>query len=204
MDLELLSERIKLALKQYRLPIALALVGLIFFAYGLISLLGSASKNNEIKFTHEDLAPKSASLITIDVEGAVVRPGVYKLALNSIIQDALVASGGLSADANREYVAKNINLAIKLTDGAKIYIPKTDEANYQPSSQVLGMGGGGGGEININMASAESLDSLPGVGPVTAEKIINNRPYGSTNDLLDKKVVSAKVFSQIKDKITAY
>lgn len=211
MDLELLSERIKPVLKQYWLPIALALVGLIFFAYGLISLLGSASKNNEIKFEHEDLTStpiksgqKSQSLITIDVEGAVVRPGVYKLALNSIIQDVLVASGGLSADANRDYVAKNINLASKLTDGAKIYIPKTDEANYQPSSQVLGIGGGGGGEININMASAESLDSLPGVGPVTAEKIINNRPYGSANDLLDKKVVSAKVFSQIKDRITAY
>lgn len=187
-------------LKQYWLPLALALVGLILFIYGLISLFGTANKN-EISFSHENLASKSASLITIDIEGAVARPGVYKLALNSIIQDALVASGGLSADANRDYVAKNINLAIKLTDGAKIYIPLISESINQVQSVNPELKTG---LININTASSESLDGLPGIGQVTAQKIINNRPYSSTNDLLDKKVVSTKVFSQIKDKITAY
>ena len=197
--------------KKYWLPLALALAGLIFFAYGLIGFFGSASKTNEIKFesnnqasTPTELGSKSKILISIDIEGAVVGPGVYKLNQGSIVQDALILAGGLSGNADREFVAKNINLASKLTDGAKIYIPKTDEANYQPSSQVLGIGGGGGGEVNINLASAESLDSLPGVGPVTAEKIINNRPYDSINDLLDKRIVSAKVFTQIKDRITAY
>ena len=211
MELELLSERIKPVLKKNWLPLSLAVLGLIFFAYGLIGFLGSASKTNEMRFESNsqasiptELGSKSKILISIDIEGAVVDPGVYRLNQGSIVQDALILAGGLSENADREFVAKNINLASKLTDGAKIYIPKTDEANYQPSSQVLGIGGGGGGEININLASAESLDSLPGVGPVTAEKIINNRPYATINDLLDKKVVSSKVFTQIKDRITAY
>ena len=200
MELELLSERIKPILKQNWLPLTLALVGLVFFIYGLISLFG-ASKPEEISFTREDSASQNAAQIAIDIEGAVIKPGVYKLPQGSIIQDILVASGGLSLDADRDFVAKNINLAGKLTDGAKIYIPKLDETTNQSTSQVLGVGGG---EININTASAESLDTLTGIGPVTANKIIDNRPYLTINDLLDKKVVSAKVFSQIKDKITAY
>lgn len=200
MELELLSERIKSVLKQYWLPLALALVGLILFVYGLISLLGTANKN-EISFSHENSASKSATLITIDVEGAVVRPGVYKLASNSIIQDALVASGGLASHADREFVSKNINLASKLTDGAKIYIPATGESINQVQSANSESETG---LININTVSSGSLDSLPGIGQVTAQKIMDNRPYSSINDLLDKKVVSAKVFSQIKDKITVY
>jgi competence protein ComEA len=187
-------------LGKYWLPIALALLGLIFFVYGLISLLGSASKTNEIKFEHENLSASKESSITVDIEGAVVNPGVYKLNQNSIIQDALVASGGLASDADREFVSKNINLASKLTDSAKIYIPRVNEQ----TPEVKGVSDTSIGIININQASVETLDTLPGIGAVTANKIITNRPYLTIQELLDKKIVSSKVFTQIKDKITAY
>lgn len=199
-NLESLKDNFGSILKQYRLPLALALAGLIFFIYGLIGFFGSASKTNEIKFEHEALAPKSQNFISIDIEGAVVAPGVYKLNQGSIIKDALVSAGGLSSDADRDFIAKNINLASKLIDGTKIYIPKKGES----LSQIKGASTLSTDLININLASAENLDTLPGVGVVTAEKIINNRPYATINELLDKKVVSAKVFTQIKDKITAY
>lgn len=202
MDFEAIKSSYPALLRKHWLPLALLLFGVIFFIYGLISLFG-ASKPEEISFTREDSASQNAAQIAIDIEGAVIKPGVYKLPQGSIIQDILVASGGLSLDADRDFVAKNINLAGKLTDGAKIYIPKLDETTNQSTPQVLGVGGGGG-EININTASAESLDTLPGIGPVTANKIIDNRPYLTINDLLDKKLVSEKVFTQIKDKITAY
>ena len=78
----------------------------------------------DITFSHEDLASKKENLITIDIEGAVVKPGVYKIAPGSIIQDVLVASSGFSQDVDRDYVAKNINLASKLSDGQKIYTPR--------------------------------------------------------------------------------
>lgn len=200
MDVENIFSQYSPKWGKYWLPIALALLGLIFFVYGLISLLGSASKTNEIKFEHEDLTASKESNIIVDVEGSVVNPGVYKLNQNSIIQDALVASGGLSSDADREFVSKNINLASKLIDGAKIYIPRVGER----TSEVKGVSDASVGIININDASAETLDTLPGIGSVTANKIITNRPYLTIDELLDKKIVSSKVFTQIKDKITAY
>ena len=194
-------------IKKNWLPIGLATLGLIFFIYGLIAFLGSNSRQADIIITRENSAStliksgsKSQNLITIDIEGAVVKPGVYKLNQDSIIQDALVLAGGLSEDADRAYVSKNINLASKLIDGAKIYIRKTGE----DLPQVEGASAQNTDLININSASAESLDSLPGIGAVTAEKIIHNRPYAAISELLDKKVVSAKVFTQIKDKITVY
>lgn len=200
MDVEAIFSQYSSSIRKNWLPIGLATLGMIFFIYGLIGFIGSASKPNEITFEQEDLATKSESKISIDIEGAVVAPGVYKLNQGAIIQDALVSAGGMSSDADRDFVAKNLNLASKLTDGAKIYIPKIGES----MSEVKGTSVLNSSLININLASAESLDTLPGIGPVTAEKIINNRPYATINELLDKRVLSAKVFTQIKDRITAY
>ena len=181
---------------------------MIFFAYGLIGLFGTNKTSSEnIVFESKSAgnSPTEIKTISIDIEGAVVNPGVYKLPQDSRIQDAFISAGGLSAQADRKYVAKNINLAIKLTDGAKICVPNLEEA----VSQVLVPDGSAQGAtadtlININTASEPELDSLPGVGPVTAQKIIAGRQYNSISELKDKKVVSAKVFDQIKDKITAY
>ena len=197
-------------LRKYWLPLALFLLGLIFFIYGLIWFLGSASKKPDITFQNtgsastsiKSEAPDQASIL-VDVEGAVVTPGVYKLAGSSIIKDALVSSGGLSENADRDFVSKNINLAAKLYDGAKIYIPKIGEEVVQ-TEQTADVNGSAQSLININTASSDSLDSLPGVGPATVTKIIDGRPYTKPDDLLDKKVVSSKVYSQIKDKISVY
>ena len=59
-------------------------------------------------------------------------------------------------------------------------------------------------QININAASEQELDSLPGIGPIYAQKIINGRPYSSIDELLSKKIVGSKVFEEIKEKITVY
>lgn len=200
MDFETSSSSYPALLRKHWLPLALALVGLIFFSYGLISLFGS-SKSNEITFTSADSASKSTIKIAVDVEGAVINPGLYKLPSDAIIQDALVASGGLSSDADREFVAKNINLASKLIDGAKIYIPKENEV---PSANSGTLEQGTQALININTASLSDLDSLSGIGPVSANKIIDNRPYLTVDELLNKKIVSEKVFTQIKDRVTAF
>jgi competence protein ComEA len=94
-----------------------------------------------------------------------------------------------------------MNLASKLSEGQKIYIPKLGEAK-DTKTQVLGEADEVG-LININTASEAQLDTLSGVGPVTAQKIIKARPYTNINQLIDKKVVSQSVFTKIKDSITA-
>lgn len=182
---------------------------MIFFAYGLIGLFAANKTSSEdIVFEASSSAkqnPSEMKTIFIDTEGAVVKPGLYKLPQDSRIQDALVAAGGLSASADRNFVSKNINLAIKLTDGAKIYIPNISEA-VSGSSVLSGSSqtGGGGDLVNINISSQAQLEALPGIGPVTAQKIIAGRPYNSVDELLNKKVVGSKVFNQIKEKITIY
>lgn len=142
---------------------------------------------------------KKTSQITVDVSGAVLRPGVYDLPADSRIRDALIKAGGVSADADREYVAKVVNLAARLTDGAKVYIPHTGEAVAGATSMS-----GAASLININTASVAELDSLPGIGKVTAEKIIDNRPYGSASELAEKKVLSTSVYEKVKEKVSVY
>lgn len=203
MDTNLLREKLLTFAKENIVVVGLGIVGLIFLGYGLISLLSSDSSKDEIIFESFDNASdkpsEQVSKIVVDVEGGVEKPGVYSLSANSRVQDALIAAGGLSESANREWVTKNLNLAAKVTDGGKIYIPLQGESiTPLRSSSFAGQAGG----VNINTASESELDTLPGVGPVTAQKIINGRPYSLVEELVQKKVVSNAVFEKIKDKIS--
>lgn len=197
--------------KSYYLPIVLAGAGLICLCIGLMQLSNSHNQPNSQPTAAEESPKASSSAITfgiqVDVEGAVVHPGVYKLPQNARVQDALIAGGGLSGAADREVVAKSLNLAAKLTDGVKIYVPKVGETQVLGSSTMEinpSATSGQAGLININSASLDQLDSLPGIGPVTAQKIINARPFSSVDDMLAKKAVTNSVFQKIKDKITVY
>ena len=216
MDSQTFLDKYSPVLKRHWLPLSLGFVGLIFLGYGLIALLGAADSSKEIIFeagSNSGLSSESTSNqdkdrnIIVDVEGAVLNPGVHHVASDSRIFDALIKAGGLGVDADRNWVTKNLNLAAKLADGAKIYIPRIGE---DVKSITWGTGTTGitgsiaDSQVNINTASEQALDSLPGVGPVTAQKIINGRPYSSIDELLSKKIVGSKVFEQIKEKITVY
>ena len=193
-------------LRQNLLPLALGLIGLILIVYGLMSLVNSASKKSDLVIQSSSPSSNSASKIAVDIEGAVVNPGLYRLNEDARIQDLLILSNGLSKDADRDWVEKNLNLAAHLSDGSKIYIPRLGELQneaknlVQTGSSTQNLGG----LININTATVSQLDSLTGIGPVTADKIINNRPYRTVEELLSKKVLTSKVFSQIKDKLSVY
>lgn len=194
-------------IKKHWLPLSLGILGMILFAYGLIGLFSANKGSDNIVFEANSSSgkPVEVKTILVDVEGAVVKPGVYKLPESSRIQDGLIAAGGLSAQADRDYIARNLNLAIKLTDGAKVFIPIIGQAvNGASVPNTSSEGVVVGTLININTSSESQLDSLPGVGPVTAQKIIAGRQYSSVDELLNKKIVGAKVFSQIREKITVY
>lgn len=197
-------------IKANTLPIILGIIGFSFISYGIIKTLPSGKQNDTLTFdSKETISPQenkvilqdTAQDIAIDIEGAVIHPGVYHLQQDARIQDVLAKAGGLTKDANREVVAKQINLAAKIPDGGKIYIPFQNESTTGSvtSQNVLG---DSSTIININTASAAVLDGLPGIGSVTAGKIINGRPYSAIEDLLGKKIVSQKVFDQIKEKIS--
>lgn len=201
------SQRIKEFIQENLLPLALGLIGLIFLVIGLIQL---NSPKKELKFesstsSKEEVKAESTKKETIfvDVGGSVVKAGVYELNSDSRIKDALVAASGLAPNADREFVDKKINLAQKLIDGMKLYIPAVGETvgtiTSVSSDGIVNLDERG--QININLASSSELDTLPGVGVATAQKIIGGRPYGSIDELLNKKIVGKSVFEKIKDKI---
>lgn len=155
--------------------------------------------------------------IRVDIEGAVVNPGVIELPIGSRVEDAINAAGGLTQEADNERIAKTINRATPLVDGAKLYFWKIGESGYQTAPGQAGSAGSANSAssiqtgnvagvnnnlININSATLSELDTLPGIGPVTAQKIIDNRPYQTLEELVSKKAVSASVFAKIKEKIT--
>lgn len=149
----------------------------------------------------------SPAVIVVDVEGAVVRPGLHRLPIDSRVGDAITAAGGYSPQVDIGAAASALNLAEKLADGAKVHVPLRGEgsAAAPATTEAATPGQLGGGLIDVNQAGADELDTLPGIGPVTAAKIIAAReeaPFGTVDDLLARGVVGQSTFDKIRDLIT--
>ncbi len=149
---------------------------------------------------NDSLQPKE---IVVEISGAVQKEGVYSLPSGSRVNDLLVIGNGLSVDADRGWVDKNINRAAKLVDGQKIYIPFARETTQSGSEQNPN-GDRGSGSININSASLSELDTLPGIGQAYASNIIEHRPYSNSEELVSKGALKQYVFDKIKNSITVY
>ncbi len=198
-DLPSVIEKVKAFAKQNPLVVLLFSAGIVLLLIGLIQFFGQQKASVDFK-SGENVARESgsSSQIFVDVSGQVMKPGVYNLKGDARIQEALVAAGGLSSDADREYVSKYMNLAQKVTDGMKLYVPKVSE-NMKGSAIA---GTNQAGLISINSGSLSDLDKLSGVGPVTAQRIIDGRPYASLDELVSKKAINSSVFTKIKDQIS--
>ncbi len=183
----------------------LGLTGGLLLVVGVFSVVVISSRTGAeelvIQKMGESFDSAQDTAIAVDVGGAVIKPGVYELKVGARINDALIAAGGLGEEADREWVEKNLNLAQKVTDGQKIYIPSQEESNTNKVSPSFNKGET---FVKINTASAAELDTLWGVGPATAQKIISGRPYSNIEDLLTKKIIKSNVYETIKDKISLY
>ncbi len=167
---------------------------------------GKATGKNEAPSSKQP-RDKETQMLFVHVAGAVARPGVYQVKEGSRVIDALGAAGGTLklSDANA------LNLAAKVCDGQKVYVPKKGEAPPQQVQEASGMGLGAsfesGGKVNLNTASIEQLDALPGVGPSTAKRIIDYRntsgPFKRVDNLKDVDGIGAKKFDQLKDLVCA-
>ena len=143
-----------------------------------------------------------AADLVIDVQGAVRNPGVVLLPAGSRVADALQAAGGYSRDADLNAAASILNLAEPLTDGAQVYVPVIGVA-AQPGGG--GGGGGGPGLVNLNTATPEELEALPGIGPVTVQKIVAARaeqPFVTLDELVAREVINRGQLEDIRDLVT--
>jgi len=151
----------------------------------------------------------SATPITVDVDGAVVRPGLITLPAGSRIGDAIMAAGGFGPAADARAAAA-INLAAALVDGDQVTVPDRATVTIAGAATPSTVGGPAGGPstgpIDLDRATVAELDTLPGIGPVTADKILAARdeaPFQRVDDLLTRKLVGPATFQKIKALVTA-
>jgi competence protein ComEA len=147
----------------------------------------------------------SAAVLVVDVAGAVARPGVYALPAGARVADAIGAAGGYSTDVDPSRAEAQLNLAARLQDGEVIRVPRRGEA-ATASGAVGGVTAvGAAGLVNLNTATIQELDTLPGIGPVTAQKIVAAREQErlhSVDDLVSRKIVSATTLAKFRDRVT--
>lgn len=193
--------------KTYKIPLILGGSSFLLISLSLFLLVKSTQTSTPIEFLQEaSVSGMSTGTITIDIEGTVVRPGLYTLPIGSRVEEAIGLAGGLTADADTDRIEKTINRAARLADGAKLYFPRIGENMSLPTQSNVSasqtQGNPIGPLISVNAASQRDLESLPGIGPVTAEKIINNRPYQTFEELVTKKVMSRSLFTKLIDQLS--
>lgn len=191
----------------YHVPIILGCISMVCVVAAIILFIKSYQSISPITFSLDSaevfgeatVSGRQTELI-VDVEGAVVRPGIFRLPGGSRVDDAIAAAGGFTAYADADAISRSVNRAAKLTDGAKLYIPVIGEqaAGADQTSAASGLPA----TTNINSATQYELEALSGVGPVTAEKIIAGRPYMRIEELIEKKVIGRSLFEKLKDQLS--
>ncbi|RLT55497.1 MAG: ComEA family DNA-binding protein [Chloroflexi bacterium] len=171
--------------------------------------------------TSEPPRASGQNMIRVEVSGGVTQPGVISLPEGSRLIDAVSAAGGWGERVDPLRVELCLNLAAPLEDGGAIRIPTRDDRLllgltgvecgplYSSASEIASSGATNsasgssatGGKIDLNRASAEELDTLPGIGPATAAKIIaarKEKPFVIVEDLRDLKIISESVLQGIR------
>lgn len=140
--------------------------------------------------------------LRVYVSGAVQKPDVYALPPGSIVKDAILAAGGASAEADLEA----INLAQPVADGQQVHVPRRGEGSTPVPLKAQPVGATGtAGPVNINTADLVTLDTLPGIGPVTAQRIIDYRethgPFARVEEIMEVEGIGQATFDKIRELI---
>ena len=180
-------------LEKIALPLGLILIiSLLIGAYFLSTKINDKNTDSAIE------------QVVVDVTGAVNQPNIYTFQQGSIIEDAIKAAGGFSNQADLDLIYKTVNRAALLQNHGKVYIPiiNTVETNNQLEIAVNNQSN----LININTANLILLDTLPGIGPITAERIIEYREaknqFDKLEDLMKVEGISNSKYDKLKNLIT--
>ena len=159
--------------------------------------------------------PSTTTALVIHVAGAVRRPGVHRVPVGARVDDAVRAAGGASAAANLDAV----NLAAPVADGSRVYVPTKGQTSapvvFEPSpatpapaasgSSSASSAGPAAGPVDLNTASVEQLDTLPGVGPATAAAVIEYRTqhgrFRSVTELLEVRGIGDAKLAAMRSRV---
>ena len=209
--MELLGDRREISrlLREHKEVLKKAGIVVLVIVLGLVVSIFKNGGQEEANAQAEEATvstEETAAMIYVDVGGEVKNPSVVELTDGSRVTDAITAAGGLTEQAD----LTDINRAAFVSDGEKIYIP-SQVSELEDDGLSVGEGGGGGtakssdGRININTADSTQLQELTGVGPATAEKIIDYRKqngrFQSIEDIKNVSGIGDKTYEKLKDHI---
>ncbi len=181
--------------------VVLALLGLSAAVVGSVITPGGQTVSISAPDDNGELVdgPLPAEVVVLHVHGAVGEPGIVELPLGSRVVDAIAAARGPTDDADLGAV----NLARVVTDGEQLYVPRVGEV---PPPTATGSGPDGAGRVNINTADAAALETLAGVGPALAARIIawreQNGPFRSVDELTAVSGIGPKTLDGMRDQVT--
>ena len=210
--------------KKYKIALGLGLLGVI--AAGFILLQGRDQGGTDVQQLTEQTSSSSSymneksnksneisqaetedQLVTVDVKGAVKKPGVYQLQSNSRVHDALEKAGGMTEEAD----LKSINQAQKLSDEAVVYVAKVGEnavdvTTSAPANATSGTGQTKSALVNLNTATEADFQTISGIGQKRAQDIIAYREangrFKSVDDLKNVSGIGAKTLEKLKEYVT--
>ncbi len=189
------------------------LIGLILLGAGFFIFKNDDNfTNTHIEVLGEAKSGETLKELKVEISGEVKNPGVYNLPLDARIDDLILAAGGLTSNFDKTWTDKYLNRAAKLMDGQKVFIPKVSEQSDSTSAKNSGgyqtisttFSSDSNTIININTASLEQIDTLPGIGQKYGQSIIEHRPYSDKQELVSKGAISQSLFEKIKDRISIY
>ncbi|MBD3362422.1 hypothetical protein GF362_01755 [Candidatus Dojkabacteria bacterium] len=179
--------------KNIQILLSLSFILLGFFSF--LFLLGSFI-TKFFSQKHIELSINNTDYNRAYIAGAVSKPGVYKFEGHMVVIELVELAGGFAEDADLVQINKTINLSEQVFNEDHIFIPFREGSGsnlaLQNYSQEL---------VNINTASSSELETLPGVGPSTATKIIQGRPYKQVDDLMNVKGIGEATFEKLKSLI---
>ena len=165
----------------------------------------SVALGSDDPFSSEAASPSASTELIVDIEGAVAEPGIQRLPAGSRISDAIVAAGGFSPQADVALASRQLNLAALLSDGQQVYVPRQGDGAGATGGCGGSPGTGASGPVNLNQATPEQLDALPGIGPVTVQKIVAARQeqsFRTLDELVQRKVLTSSQLAKIRDLVT--
>lgn len=188
---------------KYELLASFALLSLLGGIVLAVKVVDGRKTKVEVVPTESQAGAAQDKKLVVEVSGEVVKPGVYELDSGSRVNDLIKTAGDLTNKADSVWVEKNLNRAEVLTDGQKVYIPAEGEVQAGGSTSG-GVQGAVTTKVNLNTASQAQLESLPGIGPAYAQRIIAARPFKNVRQLLSVSGIGAKTYEQLKDLVTVY
>lgn len=204
-DLEPVAAPRRVHAAHVRVLVTVAVAAGVLLTWWLLSERPRTSSPDAVALS-SDASPSAtataAGELVVDVEGKVKRPGIVSLPAGSRVHEAVAEAGGIRGKVD----TSTLNMARVLTDGEQILVGVEPVAGAPASGSSPAGTGPAGARISLGTATLEQLDTLPGIGPVTAQAILDHRsehgPFASVDDLLDVKGIGEATLADIRDQVT--